>query len=273
VADELVSELTAIVGRREATWICEHAAAQGVEGVAQRARGLAQRRAQGEPLQYVLGTWPFRDLELEVGSEALIPRPETEQVVEIALGRWREHRPGQGDVVLVDLGTGSGAIGLSMAHELAAESPVTLWLTDRSRDALGLARRNAERLKIEASFGEGSWFEALDDGLIGGVHLLVVNPPYVPIELVDRLDPVLAHEPPEALYAERGTQGAPGFSDVESVLRGAPRWLAPGGIIVLEMGENQVEVAVELAWELGFVDVRGFCDLAAKPRGVVASIP
>ncbi len=273
VPDEIVAELTALVGRREATWIYEHAVTQGSEGVTERARGLAKRRAQGEPLQYVLGTWPFRTLELEVGPEALVPRPETEQVVEIALGRWREQRPGQGDVVLVDLGTGSGAIGLSVAHELASETPVRLWLTDRSGAALDLARRNAARLEIKASFGEGSWFAALDEALAGGVHLLMANPPYVPIELAGSLDPVVAHEPPEALYAPRGSQGTPGFSDVESVLCGAPGWLAPGGILVLEMGEGQVEVAVELAWELGFIDVVGFCDLAAKPRGVVASIP
>ena len=273
VPDPVLTELAVLVGRREAGWIYEHAVAQGAVDVPERARDLARRRAEGEPLQYVLGTWPFRTLELEVGPEALIPRPETEQVVDVALERWREQRPGEGNVVIVDLGTGSGAIGLSLARELEGETPVELYLTDRSRQALRLARRNAELLGIGARFFEGSWFEALDPGLAGRINLVVSNPPYVPAELAGSLDPLLAHEPSEALYAPSGTEGTPGFLDVETVLRGAPAWLAPGGIVVLEMGEDQVEQATALASELGLTDVAAFCDLADKPRGVVASAP
>ena len=268
-----MAKLATLVGRREAQWIYEHARALGTDGAADRALLLARRRAAGEPLQYVLGTWPFRTLELEVGPAALIPRPETEQLVEQAIERWHRRRPGDGAALVVDLGTGTGAIGLSLVAELSVETAISLVATDLSIEALALARSNAEHLGIEATFSLGSWFEALDEGLAGTVDLLVANPPYVPLELASTLDPVLDHEPRLALYAPASSDGTPGFAALEIVLTGARHWLSPGGILALEMGEGQVDEAVALARGQGFVDIEAFSDLAGKPRGVVACAP
>jgi release factor glutamine methyltransferase len=274
VADELLAEISGLVGsKQEAAWIIEHARGRGLEGAAARARILAERRAAGEPLQYVLGSWPFRTIELEVGPAALIPRPETEQLVEVALSRWRDQRPGQGLVRCVDLGTGTGAIGISVAVELSEETAVELYLVDRSAQALDLARKNAERLGVTACFEEGSWYQALDDSLEGRVHLLISNPPYVPDEQRGALDPVLGYEPAEALFAPQGRDGTAGFGDVEAIIGESIRWLAPCGILAVEMGEDQLDAAVRLGEQIGLVDLSCFLDLAGRRRGILAAAP
>ncbi len=122
-----------------------------VETVAVAARGLADRRAGGEPLQYVLGHWPFREIDLTVDRRVLVPRPETEQLVEVALDELRRtvgRSPDRGDRICVDLGTGSGAIALSLATEGAEDIAGTLevWATDRSVDSLAVARANLSTL-------------------------------------------------------------------------------------------------------------------------------
>ncbi|MGH9092638.1 MAG: N5-glutamine methyltransferase family protein, partial [Acidimicrobiales bacterium] len=133
---------------------------------------LVARRLAGEPLQYVLGSWVFRTLELTVDRRALIPRPETEQVVEAALARLGD-RP---HPVVVDLGTGSGAVALSMA----AERPgAEVWATDADAAALELAAANRERTGVAATLCRGDWYGALPARLRGRVDLVVSNPPYV----------------------------------------------------------------------------------------------
>ncbi len=270
VADSgLIAELALVVGsRQEATWIVEHADDPA------EARTIARRRAAGEPLQYLLGTWPFRSLELEIDARALIPRPETEQTVDAALTRWRATRPGGGGLWIVDLGTGSGAIGLSLATELADETPVeSLVLTDRSAAALELATANASRLGVDAELHLGSWGDAVPTSSRGRFHLLVSNPPYIAADERLALDPVLDHEPDEALVSPAGTDGTPGFGDVETVLEHAWWLLAPGGVVTIEMAEHQVDAALRLAATLGFVDPQGFADLAQHPRGITAVRP
>ena len=140
---------------------------------------LVERRARGEPLQYVLGRWGFRRLDLLVDRRVLIPRPETETVVEVALGELRELglcRP----PVLVDLGTGSGAIALSLAVEVGGSE---VWATDVSAEALAVARANVAGLGSRGGtrvrLTQGSWFSALPDELEGRVDVAVSNPPYV----------------------------------------------------------------------------------------------
>lgn len=242
----------------EAKWIIDRA------GDAEAARALCARRLAGEPLQYVLGTWDFRTIELEVSPAALIPRPETEQLVEHALGVL----PAAGPLRIVDLGCGTGAIGLSLAAELAARATVTC--TELSTDALGLARRNAARLGLDVSFVHGSWFDALDQRSLGGFDLVISNPPYVARRFADSLDPVLNFEPDMALFAEDVVAGPPGFADVAHLIQCAPAWLAPGGWLALEMAETQVAHAIGAARRAGLVDVRGFLDLAGSPRGILA---
>jgi len=224
---------------------------------------LARRRSEGEPLQYVLGRWAFRSLELIVDSRALIPRPETEQVVEVAFGEIAGRR----HPVVVDLGTGTGAIALAAATEL---HEAQVWGTDVDADALALATENRNQLGAAVLFAQGSWFEALPGHLRGWIDLVVSNPPYVSEEEWPELDPEVRREPYGALVAESGSDGTPGLCAVESVLRAAPEWLAEGGAIVVEMAPHQARAAVAVAHSVGLSQVRVVQDLAGRDRAVVA---
>ena len=233
--------------------------------------GLVERRVGGEPLQYVVGRWGFRRLDLLVDRRVLIPRPETEQVVEVALAELARIEPGK-HPVLVDLGTGSGAIALSLAVEVPGAQ---VHATDRSPDALAVAGANlagvggyaATRVRL----CEGSWFEALPAGLAGWVHLIVSNPPYIAEHEVAGLDPeVVSWEPLGALVA-----GATGMEDVATIIAGAAAWLTRPGALVVELAPHQAEEAVALALApgTGFVHAEIRPDLAGRPRALVARTP
>lgn len=229
------------------------------------ARGMAHfdamlvRRVQGEPLQYVLGRWAFRDLDLLVDSRVLIPRPETEIVAGVAIEELQRH---DGPVQVVDLGTGSGAIGLSVAHEVPKAQVV---LADVSDDALAVARANLAglgRAGARVAIRQGSWFEALDAESLGTFHLVVSNPPYVDLE-EELPDEVRLWEPELALRAQNN-----GTSDLRVLIAGARHWLAPGGSLVLEMAPHQTDPMAELAAELGYDDVDVIQDLVGRNRAV-----
>ena len=266
---DLRDELTDLVGStREASWILDQITDPDA------ARELALRRAAGEPLQYLLGTWPFREIELVVDPRGLIPRPETEQVVGQALAAWRRSRPGADGLVLADLGTGSGAIGLSLCVELAAEVPISgALLIDCSPSALALAGENAERLGLEVELCLGSWHEAIPTHRRRGIHLMVANPPYVASAEEAELAIELGFEPRSALIAPEGDDGTPGFADVAAVIDGARSSLAPQGIIVIEMAEHQVPVALRRAEAAGLGELEAFVDLAGLPRGIIGIAP
>lgn len=193
---------------------------------------MLARYDEGEPLAYVLGRWGFRHLDLAVDRRVLIPRPETEVVADVALARARSL---PAPITVVDLGTGSGAIGLSLAHELPADG-VTVWLTDASADALDVARANLAGIGRRAAnvriAEPGSWFDALPAGTT--VDVAVANPPYVAVgsPLVDAA--VTAWEPHSALFA-----GADGLDELRVVIGAAPRHVRPGGWLVLEIGSDQ----------------------------------
>jgi release factor glutamine methyltransferase len=286
----LVAEVADRVGSaREAAWIVEHVAgapdapAQPA-AVRETALALADRRAAGEPLQYVLGTWQFRTLELAVDRRVLIPRPETEQVVEVALAelaRIGAGRQAGGDpLVCVDLGTGSGAIALSLAAEGpgSVDRPLEVWATDRSTDALDVARVNLGALSASdpaaggrVTLSEGSWFDALPDRLVRRVDLVVANPPYVAEDEYPGLEPgVREWEPVGALVALRGSSGVAGLADVEAVVTGAARWLGPSGALVVELAPSQAYAAIDLARRAGFTRVGTARDLAGRMRMLVA---
>jgi release factor glutamine methyltransferase len=233
-------------------------------------RGVAQfdamveRRLRGEPLQYVLGSWGFRTLDLLVDDRVLIPRPETEVVAGVALAELDRLASKGRTLTAVDLGTGSGAIGLS----LASERPDTrVFMTDVSSDALAVARANLAGLGPAATrvtIHEGSWFAALPAELVGEVDVLVSNPPYVAPE--DPLPAVVADwEPSSALIAADS-----GRADVGRIVQEAGPWLRPGGALVLEMAPGQTTWAATLAADVGFVDVEILDDLAGRPRAVRA---
>jgi release factor glutamine methyltransferase len=245
------------------------------------ARALAARRATGEPLQYVFGHWTFRNLELRVDPRVLIPRPETEQVVEVALGEARRllgFRPGLG-LVAVDAGTGSGAIALALATELGAGAVNQIWATDSSADALEVAAANLEATRAgtplrlpQVELVEGSWLDPLPEGLRGRVDLVVSNPPYVAAGEWSGLDPAVKAEPRRALVARRGRDGAGGLADVEAVLEQARRWLGRPGAVVVELAPHHSGPARERAQQLGYDEVRIEPDLAGRDRALVGRL-
>jgi release factor glutamine methyltransferase len=224
---------------------------------------MVARRAAGEPLQYVLGHWPFRGLDLLVDRRVLIPRPETEQVVEVALRELARLGP---NPTVVDLGTGSGAIGLSVASEVA---DARVWASDDSADALAVARANLAGIgSLAASrvrLAQGSWLAALPEELRGRVQLIVSNPPYVAAS--EALPDVVARwEPPRALYA-----GPTGLESFTEIVRAAPAWLARPGALVVELAPHQAEQARALATG-EFDEVAIHPDLAGLDRALVARL-
>ena len=228
-----------------------------------RLEALCQRVERGEPLQYVLGHWGFRSLDLFVRPSVLIPRPETEFVVEVTLGELDR----LGGSRLADLGTGSGAIALAVA----SESPGTEVLaTERSPAAIAVARENLDRLEAEirsrVRLLEGDWFSALPAEMAGTLDVVVSNPPYVAEDEWAGLDPVVRdHEPRVALIA-----GPLGTEAVEVIAGGAPSWLRPRGSLVVEIAPGQKDAALRIAGAAGFADVEVLVDLAGRDRVLVA---
>jgi release factor glutamine methyltransferase len=221
-----------------------------------RLRELTARRAAREPLAYVLGEWGFRRLVLTVDRRALVPRPETEVVVERCLAGLH----GLESPRVVDVGTGSGAIALAIADEHPGARVVAV---DSSEDALALARENVERTglgaRVELRRGD------LLAGLEGPFDLVVSNPPYVPRSEYDELQPeIRLYEPVEAVVGD----------DVwEQVARDARDLLRAGGLLVLECGDGQAAEVAEGLAALGYEGVRRTPDLTGRDRAVEARRP
>jgi release factor glutamine methyltransferase len=214
------------------------------------ARELVRRRGTREPLAYVLGDWGFRRLVLATDRRALVPRPETEVVVERCLA----HLEGLESPRVLDVGTGSGAIALAIADEHPGARVTAM---DVSTDALALARENAERTGLAVAFVEHD----LVAGLPGGPYDLVVsNPPYVLPEEIDTLEAeVRDWEPRQALVGRGAT---------EAIVSGAPAVLEPGGRLVLEVGDGTAEAVAALLGEARFRDVVRTPDLTGRDRVV-----
>jgi release factor glutamine methyltransferase len=276
---QLWNETASRIGRPQAKWMCEVASGcdsdeflgeldrPATEGGVAHLDAMLARLDGGEPLQYVLGRWGFRHLDLMVDRRVLIPRPETESVVEMALELARSMpRP----LVCADLGTGSGAIGLSLAAELPIDG-VTVWLTDRSADALDVARANAAgigRAAANVRLAEGDWFDALPDELCGTLGVVVSNPPYVNDSDTELEAIVRDWEPAMALFG-----GDDGLDAVRSLAAAAPRWLQPGGWLVIEIGSSQGRRVVGLLDDSGLADVGIRQDLNGLDRIAVARRP
>ncbi|MPY95825.1 MAG: peptide chain release factor N(5)-glutamine methyltransferase, partial [Acidimicrobiia bacterium] len=233
---------------------------------------LLARREAGEPLQYVLGRWGFRQLDLFVDPRALIPRPETEQLVEVALAEVdrvaRATGAHHGDrLAVADLGTGSGAIALALASE---RTVVDVYATDVSAAALAVARANLAgigRAATRVRVLEGDWFAALPPELQGRLAVVVSNPPYVAEHEV--LPDEVAHwEPRGALVA-----GPEGSEALDHLVHEALAWLVPGGAVVLESAPWQAAEVAALALRRGFAEATVRHDLARRPRAVVARAP
>ena len=260
---------------REAQWIAEEASglalAQGgadrallaTVGAVGRFDALLARRMAGEPLQYVLGHWPFRRLDLLVDPRVLIPRPETEALVDdvlAALDEARKRLSGVEPAIMIDLGTGSGAIGLSVAEERRGTRVI---LTDVSEGALSVARANLAGLGRHGTTVEvvaGSWYGALAEELRGHVDVIASNPPYVG-RCDEVAEDVVNWEPSSALFS-----GEDGLDDVRLIVAGAADWLRPGGVLVLEIGAEQAALASALCDQAGLGPTIVNNDLSGRPR-------
>ena len=218
---------------------------------AQRFAELVRRRAAGEPIAYLVGSREFYGRDFRVTPDVLIPRPETELLVDLALDILRSHAAPR----VLDLATGSGAIAVSLAKELP--QPVVT-ATDVSETALAVARANAKALDADIRFMRSDWFAAL-----GGerFELIVVNPPYVAAGDPHLSQGDLRFEPRTALVS-----GTDGLDAVRTIIAHAPAHLMPGGWLLLEHGYDQADACRALLLDRGFVDVSGWRDLAGIAR-------
>jgi len=258
-ARRIVAEAAGVPDRELILHLDEQATVRGVA----RLDDMVRRRAAGEPLQYVLGRWGFRTLDLMVDRRVLIPRPETERLVDVALAELDLLGGSGRPTTVVDLGTGSGAIALAVA---VARVRTSVWATDTSAEALDVARANLAgigRAGARVRMEQGWWFDALPDELRGTVDLVVSNPPYVaatahlPAEVVE-------WEPADALYS-----GEDGTDDLRRIIDGAPGWLTDHGALVCELSPEHADAVASYAGER-FTEVRLVDDLTGRARVVVA---
>jgi release factor glutamine methyltransferase len=220
----------------------------------EHSRALVERRGKREPLAYVLGEWGFRRLKLKTDARALVPRPETEILVERALALIE----GLEAPRVLDIGTGSGAIALALADEHPGARIVAL---DSSTDALALARENAEACELEIELRQGD----IRDPIEGEFDLVVSNPPYVLPEEIEALEPeVRDWEPREALV---------GVGVPEVLAERSSELLVPGGWLAVELGEGQQSAYAALLGNLGYQTVTITLDLSGRERVVEARWP
>jgi len=228
------------------------------QGMTDEFRGLIRRREEGTPLAYLTGRREFYSLDLRVSAETLVPRPETELLVDQLLERVRPIEA----VSILDLGTGSGAIALAIKRQRPDARVVAV---DWSAAALSVAIDNGNRLKIQVEWLLSDWFEALEGRLF---DFIVANPPYV-----ERGDPRLVsgdlrHEPRMALDG-----GVDGLDSIREIIAGAPRVLAPGGTLLLEHGYDQAPAVARSFRALGFRRIETYKDLAGQDRTTVGTGP
>ena len=210
-------------------------------------QAVSQRRADGEPLAYITGFKEFFGLRFSVDKRVLVPRPDTETLVQWALDVLQSTRSAQ----VLDLGTGSGAVAIAIAHHLKC----IVTATDFSMEALTVAADNAGRLAVDITCLQSSWF----DNVVSRFQLIASNPPYIA-----EADPHLAaltHEPISAL-----TSGADGLKDVRQIVQQAPEYLHPGGWLMLEHGFDQACKVRELLLQRGFQQVQSRMDLTNIER-------
>lgn len=236
--------------QRPRSWLLAHDDTLLTEPEHQQVEHLIRRRAAGEPLAYLTGEKEFHGLTLQVTPAVLIPRPDTETLVDWALSLLQSAT--QAPRVL-DLGTGSGAIALALKHR---HPTAIVTAVDASEDALQVAARNARRLGLDIHFRHGDWWQGLEEERF---DLVVSNPPY--IALGDEHLPALRHEPTLAL-----TSGADGLDALRTIASGAPPHLSRTGWLLMEHGHDQAEPVRELLSAAGFGSVQTRQDLAGIGR-------
>lgn len=255
VGDESAREAELLLGHalgRDRAWLYAHADDALAADDAVRFHALLVRRASGEPVAYLIGRREFWSLDLTVTPDVLIPRPETELLVQLALRRISQ----SGEVEIADLGTGSGAVALAIARE---RPRARVLATDASAAALAVARGNAERLGIgNVEFAQGNWCTALGTGKF---DLIVSNPPYIAETDKHLAQGDLRFEPFAALAS-----GADGLDAIRAIAGGARAHLKPGAWLLFEHGFDQGTVARDVLSRNGFVEVFTALDLEQRER-------
>ncbi|WP_374366477.1 peptide chain release factor N(5)-glutamine methyltransferase [Piscinibacter sp.] len=238
---------------RDRAWLLAHddAALSGAQ--AARLEALMARRRAGEPVAYLLGEKEFHGLTLQVDARVLVPRPDTEVLVDWAIELLRGELATMEQPAVLDLGTGSGAIALAVKHDCPS---ATVTATDASSEALSVAQANATRLGLTVEFRRGAWWQAVADRRF---HLALSNPPYIA-----SADPHLA-----ALTAEPGmalTPGPEGLEALRAIVAGSAAHIEAGGWLLLEHGFDQAEAVQALLRDAGFARIATRQDLGGQPR-------
>lgn len=235
---------------RPRAWLIAHADETADETQAHLARRLFARRHAGEPVAYITGEREFYSLELAITPDVLIPRPETELLVDLAI-ELAPNRAGR----LIDLGTGSGAVAIAMAKHLP---DAEVWACDTSEAALNLARRNAERHNAVVRFVRSDWLREVPPGRF---DLIVSNPPYIPADDPHLRGGDVRHEPRSALVG-----GQDGLDCIRDIVAQSLERLEPGGWLLFEHGYDQASRCRDLLNACGYQDVSSWTDLAGIPR-------
>ena len=248
--------LAHVLGRSRA-WLLAHGDDALAEDHAIAFEALAGRRAAGEPFAYLVGEREFHGLTLAVSGAVLVPRPDTETLVDWALALLRGELREMPAPAVLDLGTGSGAIALALKNGCPR---ARVWAGERSADALAVARANAARLGLEVRFAHGDWWDALAGGAdVPAFDLVVSNPPYIAAD-----DPHLAaltHEPLSALVAADD-----GLADIARIATGARGRLRAGGWLLFEHGWAQAPAVQAILRRAGFGDVETRLDIEGRAR-------
>ena len=233
------------------------------EQIAADFEALTGRREKREPLQHITGKAYFRNLELFVGRGVFVPRPETEMVAGLAIDALRAVASPDPSVepIAVDLGTGSGAIALSLATEVLHAK---VWAVEKSADAITFTRRNFEAYGFGAQLIHGDLADAFQE-LNGKVSVVVSNPPYIPNQMIPRDVEVRLFDPELALYG-----GEDGMDVMRQVSATAKRLLVAGGTLVVEHADNQSHQVIDLLTSDGWRQVRAHRDLTGRDRAVTA---
>ena len=249
-------------GESDRAWLLAHDTDALPDSAHATLQTTVRRRATGEPLAYITGHKEFYGLDLSVDSRVLVPRPDTETLVDWALEVLVSppgtatpppfHGVAQAPASVLDLGTGSGAIALALKH---TRPSLQVLAVDWSTDALAVARSNAQRLQLNVKFAHGSWL----DGVQGPFDAIVSNPPY--IAAADHHLAALTHEPLSALAS-----GPDGLDDIRAIISQAPSRLRSGGWLLLEHGYDQAAAVRALLTQAGFADAQSRRDLAGVER-------
>jgi len=260
---EVLGAASARLGRVDARVLLAHVLARPVSylvahpeqvlDTAQRARidDLVHRRVLGEPVAYLVGEREFYGRPFQVDPRVLIPRPETELIVDLALAAFSAS-----PMRVLDLGTGSGALAVTLACEWPNAE---VWAVDASSGALAVARENAGRLGAKVRFVQSNWFDAIEEA--AAFELIVSNPPYVRDGDPHLMQGDVRFEPASAL-----SSGTDGLDDIRRILARAPAHLSRGGMLLFEHGYDQAADVRRLLGDAGFTAVRSWCDIAGIER-------